>query len=49
MAWVIRNGIAMTHNKPFAHLSTGSFRLGANCAFSSFIKAVVVYVLSLKV
>lgn len=36
----MRNDAAMTVSIPFAHQSREAFRLGANGAFSSFIKAV---------
>lgn len=36
----MRNDATMTCSIPFAHQSTEGFRLGANGAFSLFIKAV---------
>lgn len=36
----MRNDATMTFSIPFAHQSTEASRLGANSAFSSFIKAV---------
>lgn len=36
----MRNDATMTCSTPFAHQSMEVFRLGANGAFSSFIKAV---------